>query len=97
MNSIEIKVSDIDIDKFNPFGATDEELIAVALDQAGLLKHSTVINGKPARDCFSAFHSKRELYRKSAQIIGQSLKINEEKKDLKSKFDLLKELFKSML
>ncbi len=40
----DIKIFDINTKKHNPFGASAEELLANAIDEAGLVKLTTTIN-----------------------------------------------------
>jgi hypothetical protein len=61
-------VERIDTEKLNPFGATGEELLAYALDDAGLLTPATVIDGRPAREYLEAFFRKRDFYRETTKL-----------------------------
>ena len=64
----EIKVSNIDTKPFNPFRASAEELLASALDDAGLVHSSTTINGQASGDLLSSFYKKRENYREVTNL-----------------------------
>lgn len=52
----------------NPFGATPEELLAGALDEFGLMDKTTTINGKPARQYFELFVTKRSRFQESTRL-----------------------------
>jgi len=65
---MEIIISEINTSQFNPFAATDEELVANAMDQAGILTKNTRINGKLASDLCHNYYEKRENYKKSTQL-----------------------------
>ncbi len=65
---MEIRIARINSDSFNPFEATEEELIANALDQAGLIKEDTKVNSESARLVCNKFYEKREKYRKSTRL-----------------------------
>lgn len=67
-----IRIGDIDTEGFNPFKASAEELLACALDDAGLIKPSTTINSRAAKDFLSSFYQKRENYREVTKL-GQLL------------------------
>ena len=54
----------------NPFGASGPELLAHALDDAGVLGPATTIDGRPARDLLRSFHAKREEFRESTRLGG---------------------------
>lgn len=58
----------IDADRLNPFGASEQEFMAYALDDAGLLRPETVIDGKLAREFLESFYKKRETYRESTRL-----------------------------
>jgi len=61
-------VDRLDIERFNPFGASAEELLAFALDDAGLLGAETTISGRPGRVFLEAFYRKREQYREATRV-----------------------------
>lgn len=63
-----ITVSQINIDNFNPFGATAEELIAIALDESGLISEKTKINTFFARDLCKSLFAKREAYKELTKL-----------------------------
>lgn len=58
----------IDADRLNPFGASEQEFMSYALDDAGLLRAETTIDGRPARDYLKTFYEKRERYRESTRL-----------------------------
>lgn len=58
----------IDADRLNPFGASEQEFMAYALDDAGLLSPQTIIDGRLAREFLESFYKKRELYRESTRL-----------------------------
>lgn len=58
----------IDSERMNPFGATEQEFMAYALDDAGLLTEETLIDGLPARGYLESFYRKREIYRESTRL-----------------------------
>lgn len=64
----EILIKEINTDKFNPFGASEEELVANALDEAGLIKATTIINDKIAREFCNSFFDKRDNYKESTKL-----------------------------
>jgi hypothetical protein len=64
----EIKLSGVDSEGFNPFKASAEELLAYALDDAGLINPSTTINGRAAKDFLLSFYHKRENYREATKL-----------------------------
>ena len=59
-----ILISGINKENFNPFGATGEELVAIALYEAGLLNDSTKVNLFSAKELSLLFFKKREMYKK---------------------------------
>ena len=52
----------------NPFGASPEELLAGALDEAGLLDEATKINGKSGQDVFKAYVKRRNLFQEATKL-----------------------------
>ena len=50
----EIRLTGIDTEMYNPFGAVAEELLAAALDESGMLLPSTTINDIAAGDMLSS-------------------------------------------
>ncbi len=52
----------------NPFGATQEELIASALDDGGLMASKTTINGQSAQDIFQAYCKKKSLFQEATRL-----------------------------
>lgn len=72
----EIKIVDVNVERFNPFNATAEELIANALDSAGLIKQSTTINDKPAKDYCRSFYDKGRNYRDLTKLGSILLRSN---------------------
>lgn len=86
------KVSDINLQHFNPFHASKEELIAQSLNDSGLLMESTKINDIPAFELLESFFAKRKMYRKATRlgtVLIESGKIPLEK--LKEVLDYQKE------
>lgn len=71
-----LQVFDIDTENFNPFGATSEELLASALDEAGLIKLTTTINEVLAREFCNKFYDKRENYRELTKLGNLLIKNN---------------------
>lgn len=63
-----MELRDIDQVRFNPFGASGQELLAYALDDAGLLCAATTIDGSSAREYLRSFYRKREDYRESTKL-----------------------------
>lgn len=63
-----MEVQRIDADRYNPFLASEQELLAYALDDAGLVSAETAIDGRPAREHLQSFYAKRELYRESTKL-----------------------------
>ena len=61
-------VTAIDTTRFNPFGASGQELLAYALDDAGLVREETRIDGLPARSLLESFHSKRAEFRDATKL-----------------------------
>jgi hypothetical protein len=64
----EIKISDINTEQFNPFSATEEELIANALDESGLIRNETLINDISAKEFCKLYFEKRENYKNSTKL-----------------------------
>jgi len=64
----EIKIININCEKFNPFGATPEELIAAALEEASLLKDTTEINNVSAKDYCNTLSAKKETFKESTKL-----------------------------
>ena len=64
----EIRVGNINTEDFNPFRASAEELLASALDDAGMLNSTTTINGHLSRDFLSSFFEKRKNYREVTNL-----------------------------
>lgn len=52
----------------NPFGATQEELIASALDDNGLMQAKTTINGKAANTIFQTYCKKKSLFQEATRL-----------------------------
>ncbi len=57
-----------DDDWMNPFGATEAELLASALDTSGLLTKSTMINGISAWDAYQSYCKKRKQFQQSINL-----------------------------
>ena len=64
----EIRVGNINTEDFNPFRASAEELLASALDDAGMLNSTTTINGHLSRDLLSSFFEKRKNYKEVTNL-----------------------------
>ncbi|MEI7474338.1 MAG: hypothetical protein WCK67_06120 [bacterium] len=64
----ELNISEINIDNFNPFGATAEELLALALDEAGLLSEVTKINETSAKALCKSLFVKRDAYKELTKL-----------------------------
>jgi len=65
---MEIFISKVDDNNYNPFSATPDELVANALNESGLLTRETKINDKPANLLCQAFYKKREIYKKTSRL-----------------------------
>lgn len=52
----------------NPFGATQEELVASALDDSGLMQSKTTINGKEASTIFQSYCKKKSLFQEATRL-----------------------------
>jgi hypothetical protein len=63
-----VEVRHIDAGRQNPLDASEQELLAYALDDAGLLRAETLIDGRPAREFLDAFYGKREIFRESTRL-----------------------------
>ena len=70
-----ITVEGITIGDTVPFPATASEVIAYALDEAGLIGADTMVNRIPVRELLNEFFSKRERFRENSRL-GQ-LMVNE--------------------
>lgn len=66
--AVGLNVTDIYTERYNVFAATPEELLADALDEAGLLQESTMVNGLSARELCRAFHQKRMNYKENSKL-----------------------------
>lgn len=64
----EIRLSDIDTEMYNPFGAIAEELLAAALDESGILRPTTTINGNDAGSYLQSYYSKRAQYQEVSKL-----------------------------
>lgn len=64
----ELNISEINIDNFNPFGATAEELLALALEEAGLISEKTKINEIIAKSLCKSLYSKRDAYKELTKL-----------------------------
>ena len=63
-----ILVTNLVTDMYNPFAASAEELLAMALDEAGLIGPSTTIGGKEAGIALESFFQKRSHYREISKL-----------------------------
>lgn len=66
--AIELKVTDINTERFNAFAATPEELLADALEEAGLVQEATQVNGRSARELCLSFHEKRSAFKENSKL-----------------------------
>ena len=64
----EIRLSGIDTEMYNPFGAVAEELLAAALDESGMLLPTTTINDTAAGDFLRSYFSKRARYQEASKL-----------------------------
>jgi hypothetical protein len=64
----QIIVGGIGIDLYNPFSANEEELLAAALDESGLLRPGTTINGSSAGDWLQSYNSKKSRYQEISRL-----------------------------
>lgn len=64
----ELKVTDINTERFNAFAATPEELLADALEEAGLVMDATQVNGCSARELCRSFHAKRSAFKEQSKL-----------------------------
>lgn len=71
-----IVIKDINIDQFNPFGASAEELIANALDESGLISPDTTLNEVSAKEFCKLYFMKRENYKNSTKLGNLLVKNN---------------------
>ena len=67
-----IVLENIETDRFNPFEATAEELLANALHDSGLINPHTLINGEAAEEFLTLFFAKRSVFR-DATLLGKML------------------------
>jgi len=63
-----IQVKNINIDIFRPFGANAEEVVANALNEAGLLRQDTYINDIEALQLCNSFLAKKGNFKQSTQL-----------------------------
>lgn len=80
-------IKNISKDKFSPFNATEEELIAFSLDESSLLTDKTIINDLNGRNLVISFYNKREKFRQNSRLGHIIIKENN-----LSKEDLIKAL-----
>ncbi|OGH96164.1 MAG: hypothetical protein A2287_07845 [Candidatus Melainabacteria bacterium RIFOXYA12_FULL_32_12] len=64
----ETRVSNINIEAYSLFDVTCAELIATALENVGLLRLDTLINGKNAAEFCKSFQSKRENFKEATKL-----------------------------
>lgn len=55
-------------DGHNPFSAETAELVAAVLEEAGLLRPSSSINGRPASSFLDSYRLKREKYQEVTRL-----------------------------
>lgn len=65
---MEINISKVNLEHFNPFGATQEELVANALNEAGLASKDTLINGYDISTLCGRYYDKRKMFRQSTKM-----------------------------
>jgi hypothetical protein len=77
----------------NPFSASLEEMLAAALNEAGLVTPETVINGRAARECLESWNLKTSRFREISRLgdlllkrgvltendLGRALRLQEER------------------
>jgi hypothetical protein len=63
-----IKIVDLATTNLNIFKASPEELVANALDEAGLLKYSTIINNILAKDLCKSYNAKKDNFQESTKL-----------------------------
>lgn len=63
-----VVICNISEDPFNPFEASPEELIAMALYDAGVTNDFTTLNGTPASEFLESFFQKRSRYREATRL-----------------------------
>jgi len=66
--SNQLMVTNINIDTYKSIGATAEEVLANALNEAGLLTADTMINNVEASSLCNSFFSKRGNHKQSTQL-----------------------------
>jgi len=81
MENKQFIVKNISKDKFSPFNATEEELIAFSLDENSLLSEKTTINEFSARELVISFYNKREKFRQNSRLGHIIIKENNLSKD----------------
>ena len=64
----ELRVRRLTTDLYNPFSASVEELLAMALDEAGLLGPETTVNGEEAVTFRQGYFRKRANYREVTRL-----------------------------
>jgi hypothetical protein len=74
-------IKNISKDRFSPFNATEEELIAFSLDENSLLNEKTTINELNARELVISFYNKREKFRQNSRLGHIIMKENNLSKD----------------
>jgi len=74
-------IKNISKDRFSPFNATEEELIAFSLDENSLLNEKTTINELNARELVISFYNKREKFRQNSRLGHIIIKENNLSKD----------------
>lgn len=63
-----MKISGIASGTVNPYGADTDELVAAALDEAGLVTEETSINGHEASDRLASYRRKRRDYEEATRL-----------------------------
>jgi hypothetical protein len=63
-----VRISNLGNGAYNPFGADAAELLAAALDEAGLLEPETTFDGRQAEVPLQSYFSKRTQYREVSRL-----------------------------
>lgn len=63
-----IIISNINTELFKPFGAMPEEIVANALNEAGLLNSDTIINDVAADELCNSFLHRKSNFKQSTQL-----------------------------
>jgi hypothetical protein len=63
-----VRISNLGKGAYNPFGADAAELLAAALDEAGLLEPETTFDGRTAEVPLQSYFRKRTQYREVSRL-----------------------------